>query len=633
MRKFLPITKQDLADEGIDQLDFICITGDGYVDHPSFGIAIISRVIEGANYTVGIISQPDYKNIESYKVLGEPRYGFFITSGNVDSMVAHYTVAKKKRSDDPYTPGGKAGRRPDRAVTVYSNGVRKAYPNKPIIIGGLEASLRRFAHYDYWADCVMPSVLLDSKADLLVYGMGENQTIEICNRLAKGEAVSSITDVRGTCYLVDTKDTPWGGVQCPDFAIVKADKTAYAKSIKQQVYEQDDIYGKTVLQRHGDRMLVQNPPMPPLTQKELDYVYSLPYTRRYHPSYEKQGGIEAIREVEFSITHNRGCFGGCNFCAIAFHQGRKITTRSEKSILVEAKKLTHDENFKGYIHDVGGPTANFRLPSCKKQLEHGICKDKKCLAPTPCKALSVNHDEYLSILRKLRSIEGIKKVFIRSGLRYDYMLQDDSKEFFNELVEHHISGQLKVAPEHCSASVLECMGKPYIDSFLEFSRLYFEKTKQLGKEQYLVPYLMSSHPQSRLEDAIELALLLKKMKIRPQQVQDFYPTPGTISTCMYYTGLDPMTLKPVYVAKTAEEKAMQRALLQYYNPANTAIIIKALKQAKRTDLIGNGERCLVKGNVNIKEGNRFDTGSKARVGGRSNNSARGKDKNRRSQGR
>lgn len=608
---FLPISKEDMKKRGITQLDFICITGDAYVDHPSFGISIISRVIEAEGYSVGIIAQPEWKNTNDVMKLGKPKYAFMISSGNIDSMVAHYTAAKRRRSDDAYSAGNKAGKRPDRAVNVYTHLVKTAYPDVPVVIGGLEASLRRFAHYDYWDDCVRPSILVESGADLLTYGMGENQTIAIVNRLANGEKIQELTDIRGTCYLTEPKNTPWGGVQCPDYEIVANDKQSYAHSTKQQMNEQDEITGKTLLQRHGKLMLVQNPPMPALTTPELDRVYSLDYMRTYHPIYEKEGGVSAINEVEFSITHNRGCFGGCNFCAITFHQGRKITCRSEESILSEAEKLTTLPNFKGYIHDVGGPTANFRAPSCNKQLEHGLCKEKKCLAPTPCNQLIANHDEYLAILRRLREIKGVKKVFIRSGIRYDYMLQDKSDEFFNELVEHHISGQLKVAPEHCSAVVLDKMGKPHIEAYKAFSQKYFQKTKSLGKEQYLVPYLMSSHPGATLKEAIELALFLKEENIRPEQVQDFYPTPGTVSTCMYYTGLDPFTNEKVFVAKTAEEKAMQRALLQYFRPQNHELVVKALRKAKRFDLIGTGKNCLVKplGNDG-SENRRYDKNKK-----------------------
>ncbi len=595
MSNFLPITAEEARERGWDSVDFVYVTGDAYVDHPSFGVSIISRVLEAKGYKVGIISQPDWNNNQAFRVFGKPRLGFFVTSGNIDSMVAHYTAAKKKRSDDAYTPGGKAGKRPDRAVIVYCKKIKAIYPDSPIIIGGLEASLRRFAHYDYWDDEVKPSILVESGADLLSFGMGENQTIEIAERLASGESISTMTDIKGTCCLIDTKDTPYTGVECPSFKNVANSKREYAIANRIQLDEQDHIRGKMIKQRHGDKMLIQNVPMPPLTTEELDWVYSLPYERNYHPSYEKQGGVPGIAEVKFSITHNRGCFGACNFCSLAFHQGRFITTRSKESVLEEAKKLTELEDFKGYIHDVGGPTANFRRPSCDKQLEHGLCKGKKCLAPKPCSQLVSNHEEYLDILRSMRKIPKVKKVFIRSGIRFDYLLEDKDKTFFRELGEHHTSGQLKVAPEHCSASVLDYMGKPHIEAYIKFAREYFAINKKIGKEQYLVPYLMSSHPGSTLDDAIELAQFLKKEHIKPEQVQDFYPTPGTISTCMFYTGLDPYTLKEVYVAKNPHDKALQRALLQSYNPKNKSLVEEALKKAKRFDLIGNGEKCLIKG--------------------------------------
>ncbi len=595
MSNFLPITAEDAKNRGWEYVDFVYVTGDAYVDHPSFGVSIISRVLEAKGYRVGIISQPDWNNNQAFRIFGRPRLGFFVTSGNIDSMVAHYTAAKKKRSDDAYTPGGKAGKRPDRAVIVYCKKIREIYPDCPIIIGGLEASLRRFAHYDYWADEVKPSILVESGADLLSFGMGENQTIEIAERLKNGESIKTMTDIKGTCCLVDTKDTPYTGVECPSYKNVVNSKREYAIATRIQLDEQDHIRGKMIKQRHGDKMLIQNEPMPPLTTEELDWVYSLPYERNYHPSYEEMGGVPGIAEVKFSITHNRGCFGACNFCSLAFHQGRFITTRSKESIIEEAKKLTELEDFKGYIHDVGGPTANFRRPACDKQLEHGLCKGKKCLAPKPCSQLISNHEEYLDILRDLRKLPKVKKVFIRSGIRFDYLLEDKDKTFFRELVEHHTSGQLKVAPEHCSASVLDYMGKPHIEAYLRFAREYFAINKKIGKEQYLVPYLMSSHPGSTLDDAIELALFLKKEHIKPEQVQDFYPTPGTVSTCMFYTELDPYTLKEVYVAKNPHDKALQRALLQSYNPKNRALVEEALKKAKRFDLIGQGDKCLIKG--------------------------------------
>jgi len=497
------------------------------------------------------------------------------------------------RSNDAYTAGNIMGKRPDRAVIVYSKKLKQIHPEIPVLIGGLEASLRRFAHYDYWDDAVRPSILVDSQADLLMFGMSEHQIVEIANRLKNGEKVETITDIRGTAYLTKPVNTPYGAVECPTLEQVTQSKEMYAKACRSQYDQQDEVYGKTIIQRHGGEMLVQNPPALSLSQAELDAVYALEYMGTYHPIYEKMGGVPAIEEVEFSITHNRGCFGHCNFCSIALHQGRRISSRSEQSVIDEAIKLTNKPNFKGYIHDVGGPTANFRNPSCKKQLELGLCKGKKCLAPTPCKALEVDHTEYLNLLRKIRAIKGIKKVFIRSGIRYDYLIEDKNDEFMKELIEYHVSGQLKVAPEHCSAVVLDKMGKPHIEAYKKFSEKFYQITKQKGKEQYLVPYLMSSHPGSRLKDAVELALFLKSNNIRPEQVQDFYPTPGTISTCMFYTGLDPYTMEEVYVPKSSEEKAMQRALLQYFNPKNQSLVIKALEKAGRTDLIGNDKKCLV----------------------------------------
>lgn len=592
---FLPISKKDMQDRGIEQLDFICITGDSYVDHPSFGISIISRIIEDSGFTVGIIAQPDWHSDRDFTKLGRPKYAFLITAGNIDSMVAHYTAAKKKRSDDAYTAGGRAGKRPDRAAIVYSKAVKRIYgDDMPVALGGLEASLRRFAHYDYWDDAVRPSILEDSGADLLMYGMSEHQIVEICNRLAKGENIHDLRDIRGTAYLCDPKDTPLGAAECPSLALCRENKEEYAKACKIQYDWQDEVYGKTVIQRQTSKMLVQLPPALSLTTPELDHVYELPYMRTYHPIYEAEGGVPGIKEVEFSITHNRGCFGNCNFCSIALHQGRRISVRSKESILREAKLLTTLPNFKGYIHDVGGPTANFRAPSCTHQLKYGLCKGRKCLAPEPCKNLEVNHEEYLDILREIRKIKGVKRVFIRSGIRYDYLIEDENDEFMRELIEYHVSGQLKVAPEHCSAAVLDMMGKPHIEAYRKFQDKFYKMTGQIGKEQYLVPYLMSSHPGSTLKEAVELAQFLKSLKMRPEQVQDFYPTPGTISTCMFYTELDPYTMKKVYVPKTAEEKGMQRALLQYFKPENRRRCIEALIKAHRTDLIGMGKDCLVK---------------------------------------
>ena len=595
MNSFLPVNKKDMLQRGWDEADFVYITGDAYVDHPSFGAAIITRVLEAEGFKVAVLSQPDVHSTADFVQFGKPRLAYLVTSGNIDSMVAHYTVAKKRRSFDAYTAGGKTGKRPDRAVIAYTKAVKQLYPEVPVVIGGLEASLRRFAHYDYWSDSVKPSILVDSGADLLIHGMGENQIKELAHRLNNGESITELHDIKGTTYAVDVRETPYIGVECPSFDNVKNSKTEYAKASRIQQDEQDHIRGKVIKQKHGKVMVVQNPPMPPLTTEELDRVYELPYTRAYHPMYEALGGVPGLSEVEFSITHNRGCFGACNFCSIAFHQGRYVTSRSKESIIREAKSLTEMPDFKGYIHDVGGPTANFRRPSCDLQKENGLCKGKKCLAPEPCKKLTVDHSEYLDILRAVRQLPGVKKVFIRSGIRYDYLLKDKDDSFFRELVKYHVSGQLRVAPEHCSAAVLDKMGKPHIQAYIDFSKRYFDYTGKVGKEQYLVPYLMSSHPGSTLDDAVELALFLKKHRIRPEQVQDFYPTPGMISTTMYYTGLDPYTMQEVYCTKNPHEKALQRALLQYYIPENEKLVTEALRRAKRYDLIGSGEKCLIKG--------------------------------------
>lgn len=598
---FLPITKKEIEALGWDAPDFVVVTGDAYVDHPSFGTAIISRLLESYGYRVAVLAQPDWNSNTDFTRFGKPKLGFMVNSGNIDSMVAHYTVARRRRREDAYSPGHKAGLRPDRAVIVYTKKIKELYPDTPVIIGGLEASLRRFAHYDYWDDAVRPSILLDSGADLLTYGMGENQTIEIAHRLNNGEPVSSFTDIRGTCCMVLTNEyRPGPAVDCPSFEQVCKSKKEYAVSCRKQQEEQDAVRGRRVIQRHGDKILIQNPPMPPLTQPELDAVYDLPYERTYHPVYESMGGVPAIEEVEFSITHNRGCFGACNFCSIAFHQGRAITARSEDSVLREAKLFTNNPRFKGYIHDVGGPTANFRQPSCEKQAKLGLCGGgKKCLAPEPCPALKVDHHEYLQMLQKLRKLPKVKRVFIRSGIRFDYLNEEKDDSFFRELVNYHVSGQLKVAPEHCTPEVLDAMGKPHIQAYLKFQKKFFQLSKQAGKEQYLVPYLMSSHPGSTLKDAVELALFLKKEHLRPEQVQDFYPTPGTISTCMFYTGLNPYTMKEVFVPRTDREKAMQRALLQYFNPKNKDLVIAALKEAGRSDLIGMGDKCLVRPNAEM----------------------------------
>lgn len=593
MADFLPVTRQELLNAGIEQPDFVYVTGDAYVDHPSFGAAIITRLLQSQGYSVAMLPQPNWHTIQDFQRFGKPRLAFLVTGGNIDSMVAHYTAAKRKRSNDMYSPGGKAGLRPDRAVIVYCQQIRKAYPDAAIAIGGLEASLRRFAHYDYWDDTVRPSILVDSGADLLMYGMGEHQITELAKQLDDGIPISEITDIRGTCYLTEPIHTPWGAVQCPDYAQVCRDKKAYAKATRQQYDQQDEITGKTIIQRHGDRMLVQNPPSLSLSQDELDAVYRLPFQRRAHPMYDAEGGVPGIEEVQFSIAHNRGCFGYCNFCSIALHQGRRITCRSEDSILEEAKKIIAMPNFKGYIHDVGGPTANFRLPSCKKQEKTGMCTGKKCLAPKPCKALQADHSEYLRILRRLRALPGVKKVFIRSGIRFDYVLADKDETFLKELISEHVSGQLKVAPEHVSNAVLDKMGKPHIECYEQFQKRFYEITKSIGKKQYLIPYLMSSHPGSTLQDAVKLSLFLRDHKLHPEQVQDFYPTPGTISTCMYYTELDPYTMESVYVPKTPQEKAMQRALLQYYLPQNKQLVLSALRQAGRQDLIGTKPGCLI----------------------------------------
>ena len=591
---FLPMNAKEMRERGWEQPDFIYVSGDSYVDHPSFGAAIITRVLEDCGCRVVFLAQPNWKNDRDFTQFGKPRLGFMVSAGNIDSMVAHYTVAKRKRHDDAYTAGGKNGKRPDRAVTVYCNIIRRLYPDSPIIIGGLEASLRRFAHYDYWNDRVMPSVLFDSKADILVYGMGELQTVEIAKRLGAGYPVEALHDIRGICYQVKTEDyVPKSAVDLPSYERVCESKRDYAVAARKELDEADAVRGKTLVQRHGKRLLVQNPPMQPLDTKQLDWVYALPYERWYPDCYEPLGGVPGIAEVQFSITHNRGCFGACNFCSLAFHQGRAVTVRSEESVLSEARSFLKDPRFKGYISDVGGPTANFRLPSCEKQKKLGLCKGKKCLAPKPCAGLQVSHEEYLHLLRQLRQIDGIKKVFIRSGIRFDYLMEDESDAFFTELVRYHISGQLRVAPEHCSAAVLDKMGKPHIESYKKFCDKFYALTKSENKDQYVVPYLMSSHPGSTLKDAVELALFCKAENIHPKQVQDFYPTPGTISTAMFYTELDPYTLEPVYVPKSEREKSMQRALLQYFIPENKQKVIQALTLAGRRDLIGNGKNCLV----------------------------------------
>ncbi|MBR2926905.1 MAG: YgiQ family radical SAM protein [Clostridia bacterium] len=592
---FLPLCRADMLSRGWDAPDFVYVTGDAYVDHPSFGVAIISRVLEAAGYRVAILSQPDYKSCDAFREYGRPRLGFLVTAGNIDSMVAHYTAAKKRRSFDYYSPGGKMGKRPDRALIVYSNRIREAYGDVPIILGGLEASLRRFAHYDYWDDKVRRSVLVDSRADLLTYGMGENILLRIAELLNKGVPVRKIRDVRGTVYLAKVGDNiHYDVAEVFDYNDLKEDKRVYAKAFGVQYQNQDAINGRAICEVYDNKILVQNPPMPPLEREELDRVYALPYARTYHPSYEGLGGVPGIEEVQFSITHNRGCFGGCNFCALAFHQGRTVRSRSIESVVEEAKKITEMPNFKGYIHDVGGPTANFRYPACDKQLRDGVCSGRKCLAPTPCKNLKVDHTEYRELIQRIEALPRIKKVFIRSGIRFDYLMADKDDSFFYKLVRDNVSGQLKVAPEHCASGVLSCMGKPDFSVYEGFRKKFFELTKKAGKEQYLVPYLMSSHPGSTLKDAVELALCLKENNYAPEQVQDFYPTPGTASTVMYYTGIHPFTGKPVYVATDYHEKQLQRALLQYNRPQNAPMVRKALRLCGREDLIGYGKECLVR---------------------------------------
>ncbi|MBR5601255.1 MAG: YgiQ family radical SAM protein, partial [Clostridia bacterium] len=586
------------------------VTGDAYVDHPSFGVSIISRVLEDAGFRVAILSQPDYKSADAFRTFGRPRLGFLVTAGNIDSMVAHYTVSKKKRTYDYYSPGGKMGLRPDRATIVYSNRIREAYGDIPIILGGLEASLRRFAHYDYWEDRVRRSLLVDSRADILTYGMGEKILVRIAQLLDRGVPIKKIRDVRGTVWLGKPEDTVHFPVAATfDYNELKTDKTAYAKAFGVQYKNQDSITGKAICETYDGKMLVQNPPMPPLEREELDAVYALPSTRTYHPSYKKDGGVPGIEEVRFSITHNRGCFGGCNFCALAFHQGRTVRSRSIESCVAEAKKITEMPDFKGYIHDVGGPTANFRAPACQKQLTDGVCPGRKCLAPKPCPNLQVDHTEYIELLKAIESLPRVKKVFIRSGIRFDYLLLDKDNAFFAKLVKDHVSGQLKVAPEHCSSPVLRAMGKPDFSVYESFRDQYFDLCAACGKEQYLVPYLMSSHPGSTLADAVELALCLKRHHYAPEQVQDYYPTPGTASTVMYYTGINPLDGKQVYVATDYHEKQLQRALLQYNRPENAPMVREALQKAGREDLIGYGPECLVRpaggkpqGNAQSKQG-------------------------------
>lgn len=595
MSGFLPTTKKEMKALGIEQLDFVYVTGDAYVDHPSFGTAIISRILQAYGYTVGIISQPDWKDDGSINEFGEPKLAFLVSAGNMDSMVNHYTVSKKRRKNDNYTPGGVMGKRPDYATIVYSNLIRHTYKKTPILIGGIEASLRRLAHYDYWSNKIKRSILMDSGADILMYGMGEHSIIELADALAAGIPVSEITYVDGTVYRTNDLSSVVDYIELPGFDSLKQDKLKYAESFYIQYCNTDAYSGKRLVEPYpGKQYVVQNPPSKPLTTQEMDDVYALPYMRTYHPSYEKAGGVPAISEVKFSLISTRGCFGGCNFCALTFHQGRIIQARSHESLVEEAKLITAQDDFKGYIHDVGGPTANFYHKACKKQEKYGACKNKQCLFPKPCDNLVINHQSYLELLRKLRKLPGVKKVFVRSGIRFDYMLYDKDDTFFRELCEHHVSGQLKVAPEHVSDKVLDKMGKPENSVYKKFFEKYVKLNEKLGKKQYLVPYLMSSHPGSDLEAAIELAEHIRDIGYMPEQVQDFYPTPSTISTVMYYTGVDPRNMEPVYVTVNPHEKAMQRALIQYRNPDNYDLVKEALLKAGRADLIGFDKKCLIK---------------------------------------
>ena len=592
---FLPICKEDMEKRGWTQLDFVYVSGDAYVDHPSFGPAIITRILESYGYKVGIIAQPDWKDKNSVTILGEPRLGFLVSAGNMDSMVNHYSVSKKRRRTDAYTPGGEAGHRPDYAAVVYGNLIRQTYKHTPIILGGIEASLRRMAHYDYWSNKLKRSILLDSGADIISYGMGERSIIAIAEALDAGLDVKDITYIDGTVCKVKDLDSVYDYIRLPSYEDLKADKLEYARSFYTQYCNTDPFSGKRLVEPYNDHLyVVQNPPSKPLTMEEMDQVYSYPYMRTWHPSYDAAGGVPAIQEVKFSLISNRGCFGGCSFCALTFHQGRIIQTRSHESLVEEAKMMTQDKDFKGYIHDVGGPTANFRAPSCQKQLTKGVCSNKQCLFPKPCKNLRADHKDYIKLLRELRKIDGVKKVFIRSGIRFDYVLADPDDTFLRELCEYHVSGQLKVAPEHVSDPVLQKMGKPEYSVYQKFVEKYNQMNKKLRKDQYLVPYLMSSHPGSTLKEAVNLAEHLRDFGYMPEQVQDFYPTPSTLSTCMYYTGVDPRNMQPVYVPKNPHEKAMQRALIQYRDPKNYDLVMEALKKTGRMDLVGYDKRCLIR---------------------------------------
>lgn len=592
---FLPVCKKDMEDRGWIQLDFVYVSGDAYVDHPSFGHAIITRVLEAHGYKVGIIAQPDWKDKNSITKLGEPRLGFLVSAGNMDSMVNHYTVSKKRRHTDAYTPGGTMGKRPDYAAVVYSNLIRQVYKKTPIILGGIEASLRRMAHYDYWSDRLKRSILLDSGADLISYGMGERSIVEIAEALESGIDVKDITFIAGTVYKTKSLEDVYDAVLLPGYEEMKADKKEYARSFYTQYCNTDPYSGKRLAEPYNDHLyVIQNPPSEPLSMEEMDEIYQYPYMRTYHPSYEALGGVPAVSEIRFSLISNRGCFGGCSFCALTFHQGRIMQVRSHESLLDEASKITKEKDFKGYIHDVGGPTANFRQPSCEKQMTHGVCKNRQCLFPQPCKNLKVDHSDYVELLRKLRALPGVKKVFIRSGIRFDYVVADQDDTFLRELCQYHVSGQLKVAPEHVSDRVLQKMGKPQNQVYQKFVRQYEKMNQKLHKDQYLVPYLMSSHPGSTLKDAIELAEHIRDLGYMPEQVQDFYPTPSTISTCMYYTGVDPRDMEPVYVPKNPHEKAMQRALIQYRDPKNYDLVMEALKKCGRMDLVGFDRHCLIR---------------------------------------
>ncbi len=594
---FLPVNRRDMLDRGWDRVDFAYVSGDAYVDHPSFGMAIITRLLEAKGYKVGVIAQPDWNDERSIAVFGEPRLGFLVSAGNMDSMVNHYTVAKKRRKSDAYSPGGAAGRRPNRAATVYANLIRRTYKKTPIILGGIEASLRRLAHYDYWSDKIRRSILLDSGADLVSYGMGEHSIVEIADALDSGLSIQDLTFIDGTAYKAASLEHVYDAEVLPSFDELKADRLNYAKSFAVQYANSDPLTGKRLVEPYSDReFVVQNPPAAPLSQEELDAVYALPYMRACHPMYEREGGVPAIAEVKFSLTSNRGCFGECSFCALTFHQGRIVQARSHESLLREARLIVDDPGFKGYLHDVGGPTANFRAPACEKQLKRGACPNKRCLFPEPCRQLDADHGDYLELLRALRGLPGVKKVFVRSGVRFDFVLADRvyGDAFIRELCEHHVSGQLRVAPEHVSDAVLSVMGKPENRVYQRFARAFEQANEELGKKQYLVPYLMSSHPGSTLDEAVELAEYCRDLGFNPEQVQDFYPTPGSMSTVMYATGVDPRTLQPIYVPKNPHEKALQRALIQYRDPRNRDLVREALRKAGRMDLIGYGPKCLVR---------------------------------------